>query len=240
VRSRLLFILLLTTGPAKALAGSSSPGAETAPDVLPALERETSSLQAELDLARGGGFYLKVDARRGQLSLLLEGVSLRDYALDSLETAAPQVLFWERSPPPDWDLKACTGGKLEPGRVRDRVEVFAPAPSLTGDEAALKPSPPPVPLTAEEAYSVPSRYLILSAEGPTLEVTAEDGGRNRGLLRRVGDAISLRAADLLNALRASGAARVRVRLTMSAEDAAALYRSLPPDVGLLVVGLAPR
>ena len=30
---------------------------------------------------------------------------------------------------------------------------------------------------------------------------------------------------------------MRLRVTLEAEDAAALYRSLPPDVGLIVVGL---
>ena len=49
---------------------------------------------------------------------------------------------------------------------------------------------------------MPSRYRILFAEGPTLEVTAEDGGRNRGLLQRAGDAVALRADDLVSAFRA--------------------------------------
>jgi len=116
--------------------------------------------------------------------------------------------------------------------------VVAPAPSPSGDEAALEPSPPAVPPTAEEAYSVPSRYRILFAGGVTVEVTARGGGRNRGLLRRGLDAVVLRLADLHDALRSSEEGRVRVRLRLAAEDAAALYRALPPDVGLVVVGLA--
>ena len=35
-------------------------------------------------------------------------------------------------------------------------------------------------------------------------------------------------------------AHYRIRLRMSAENAAALYRLLPPDAGLLGVRLAPR
>jgi hypothetical protein len=238
--TRLLLFILLAAGPAQGPAGSNAPAADSAPGLLQTVVRETASLQAELDLARGKGFYLRLDARRGQLALVLEGVAVEEHALDSLETAIPQVLFWRRPPPPDWDLKAYTGGRLEPDRERDRVEIVAPAPSPTSDDAAQEPSPPPIPPTAEESYSVPSRYRILFTEGPTLEVTAVDGGRNRGLLQRAGDALMLRAADIISAFRAQGAGRVRLRLRMSAEDAATLYRSLPPDVGLLVVGLAPR
>jgi hypothetical protein len=238
--SRLLLSLLLFTGTGPPPAGSSAPDAGDPDALLQALERETASRQSEQDLAQGKAFYLRLDARRGQLALMLEGVALEELPLDSLETAVPRLFFWSRPPPRDWELRSYTGGRLDPERGHDRVEVVAPAPSPTGDEAAVEPSPPLIPPTAEEAYSVPARYRILFAEGPTLEVTAEDGGRNRGLLRRTGDAVVLGADDLVSAFRAREAGRVRLRLRLSADDAAHLYRALPPEVGLVVVGLAPR
>jgi hypothetical protein len=237
--SRLPIVLLLAAWAPAATVGPGASAPATPDARLQVVERETARLQTELQLAGGKGFYLKLDARRARLSLMLEGVTLEEHALDSLEAAVPEVLFWNRTPPPDWDLRSYGGGALEPARERDRAEIVAPAPSPTGDEAALEPSPPPVPPTAEEAYSVPSRYRILFSEGPTLEITAADGGRNRSLLRRAVDAIALRASDRVSVFRARGPGRVRLRLRMSAEDAAMLYRALPPDVGLLVVGLAP-
>jgi hypothetical protein len=230
-------MLLLVTGPSSTPA---SPEAGVQPSLLGMLERETAGLVAELELVRQGGFYLRLDARRARLSLMLEGVVLQEHPLESLETAMPQVLFWSRPPPADWDLRTYGSGTLEPERGRDRVQIVAPTPSPAGDEGAREPSPPPIPPTAEEAYSVPSRYQIRFPEGPTLEITATDGGRNRSLLQRTGDAIALRAGDLASAPRAHGARRVRLRLHLSAEDAATLYRALPPDVSLLVVGLAPH
>ncbi len=230
--------LILTLAAAARVVALDAP--EGPPDLRTSLERETAVLRAELDLARGEGFYLRLDVRRRQLSLMLEGVSLQDHALEALETASPRVLFWRRPPPPDWERQSWAGGRLDPARERDRTEVMAPTPSPREDEAAAEPSPPPIPPTAEEAYSVPARYRVVFAAGPTVEVTADDGGRNRGLLQRAVDAAALRADDILSAFRASGPVRVRIRLRMSAEDAAALYRSLPPDVGLVVVGLAPR
>jgi hypothetical protein len=120
----------------------------------------------------------------------------------------------------------------------------APAPSATAAEPApaASPSAPPAPKSAEEAYSVPSPYRIVFAEGVSLEVRSKSGGtRNRSVVRRAADVASLRLADLASAL---GLGRtkeqVRLRVTLEADDAASLYRSLPPDVGLIVVGLPAR
>lgn len=240
-RSAILpFVLTLVVAGAPAAGFTASPAVGEKLDPAAALVREEATLRAELELARGGGFYVRLDARRRQLSLVLEGILLEDYSLEALATASPRVLFWRRPQPAGWELRSWDGGGLDPQRERRREEVVAPAPSPNGDAAAVEPSPPPVPPTAEETFSVPARYRIVFAGGLTLEVTAEDGGRNRGLLLRARDALVLRAADLLDAMRASGAGRVRIRVRMSAEDAASLYRSLPPDVGLVVVGLVPR
>jgi hypothetical protein len=208
--------------------------------------REVERLRAERDLASGKGFYLRLDAGRHRLALMLQGVALDDYPAAGLEWGVPEVLFVDRRPAAGWDARAFSKGRLEPERDRDRVEVVAPpaapgaAPADAGGEAAppASPSPPPIPKSAEETYSVPSPYRIAFAEGVSLEVRAEgEGGRNRSSLRRFADAASLRLADLASALGLGAKERVRLRVTLEAEDAAALYRSLPPDVGLVVVGL---
>ena len=46
----------------------------------------------------------------------------------------------------------------------------------------------------------------------------------------------LRLSDLGSALGLGSKDRVRLRVTLEADDAASLYRSLPPDVGLVVIG----
>ena len=105
--------------------------------------------------------------------------------------------------------------------------------------AAAQPAPPPIPKSAEETVSVPSPYRIVFAEGVSLEVRSSGAGRNRSWLRRQADALGLRVSDLGSALGLGTRERVRLRVTLAAEDAAALYRSLPPDVGLIVLGLPP-
>jgi len=226
---------------ATAFAAPRPPDASADPEVA-RLQREVTRLQRERDLASGKGFYLRLDAGRGRLALMLKGVALDDYPARAVEWGVPEVLFVDRTPGPDWDLEAFSKGRLEPERERDRVEVVAPAPtSGPASVEAPSPSPPAVPKSAEELYSVPSPYRVVFAEGVSLEVRAKGhGGRNRSLFQRLADALGLRLSDLGTALGLGAKERVRLRVTLEADDAASLYRSVPPDVGLVVLGLPPR
>lgn len=251
IRSRIAIAAALATLATLVAAGETAAArSEASPSPDPALEslrRDTALLRRELELASGKSFYLRLDAGRGRLTLLLRGVALDDYAIESVEQGVPRVAFVPRRPPVGWDLHAFSAGRLEPERERDRLEIVAPPATPDGDAgeagtAAASPSPPPpaIPKTAEESYSVPARYRVLFAEGVSLEIGAVGAARNRSLLRRAGDALGLVAADWRAALARDAAERVRLRVRLAGEDAAALYRSLPPDVGLLVVGLPTR
>jgi hypothetical protein len=213
--------------------------------------QEVEQLRVERDLAARNGFYLRLDASRHRLALMLQGVTLDDYPASALEWGVPEVLFVDRTPGPGWDATAFSKGRLEPERERDRIEVVAPPPAAPPAPASgasppepgpegPSPSPPPVPKSAEETYSVPSPYRVVFAEGVSLEVRAKGHGRNRSLHQRLADAVSLRLSDLGTAVGLGAKERVRLRVMLEADDAASLYRSLPPDVGLIVVGLPPR
>ena len=237
---RLVLLPLAALLAAAALAAPPPPDTATDPEVA-RLRREVERLRRERDLASGKGFYLRLDAGRRRLALTLQGVALDDYPAEGVEWGVPEVLFVDRTPGPDWDLEAFSKGRLEPERERDRLEVVAPAPSASPAAEGASPSPPPIPKSAEESYSVPSPYRVVFAEGVSLEVRAKGaGGRNRSALQRFADAVSLRFSDLGTALGFGAKERVRLSVTLEAEDAASLYRSLPPDVGLIVVGLPAR
>ena len=229
------------------LAASRAPvsvAEERAADRAPAeLQREVAQLRLERSVSAGKGFYLRLDVGRQRLALMLQGVTLDDYATSTLELGVPEVLFLDRAPKAGWDASPITLGRLEPERQRDRIEVVAPAPAATAQPgvAAATPSPPPIPKSAEETVSVPSPYRVVFAEGVSLEVRSTSAGaRNRSWARRLLDALGLRLSDLASALAPGSRERVRLRVTLADEDAAALYRSLPPDVALVVAGLGPR
>jgi hypothetical protein len=225
-----------------ALVAADGAAPERAPDpASAALRREVAQLRLERELSTGKGFYVKLDAGRGRLALMLQGVSLDEYESSGLELGVPEVLFVDRRPGSGWDTEAISKGRLDPERQRDRIELMAPAPaaSSTPPAGGATPAPPPIPKSAEETVSVPSPYRIVFAEGVSLEVRSSGAGRNRSWLRRQLDALGLRVSDLGSALGLGSRERVRLRVTLAAEDAAALYRSLPPDVGLIVLGLPP-
>jgi len=242
MRARLLSIALAA---AAASAAAGPPPARSSDPAARALQREVAQMRRERELSAGKGFYLRLDAARQRLALMLQGVMLDDYGTSGLELGVPEVLFVDRRPRSDWDLESISMGSLEPERQRDRVEIIAPTPSSTepAEGASPAPSPPPAPTpkSAEEAYSVPSPYRIVFGEGVSLEVRSRgEGRRNRTLLRRAVDAAGLRLSDLGSALGLGSQDRIRLRVTLEADDAASLYRSLPPDVGLIVAGLPPR
>ena len=243
MRARRLVLPLASALALVAIAAAAplAPGKAADPETA-LLRREIERLRTERDVASGKGFYLRLDAARPSLALLLQGVTLDEYAASGVAWGVPEVLFVDRKPAADWDAAAFSKGRLEPARERDRLEIMAPplAAASPGSETA-SPSPPPPPKSAEESYSVPSPYRIVFAERVSLEVRSKgEGGRNRSAFRRLADALSLRLSDLGTALGLGAKERVRLRVTLEAEDAASLYRSLPPDVALVVVGLPER
>ena len=242
MRARMLVLPLASALALVAIVAAAPPAPTRADDPETAqIRREVERLRHERDLASGKSFYLRLDAGRPSLALMLQGVTLDEYAASGLAWGVPEVFFVDRRPAADWDAAAFSKGRLEPVRQRDRLEVVAPLPTTGASPDAASPSPPPPPKSAEESYSVPSPYRIVFAESVSLEVRSKgEGGRNRTAFRRVADALRLRLSDLGTAVGLGAKERVRLRVTLEAEDAASLYRSLPPDVGLVVVGLPRR
>jgi hypothetical protein len=244
MRARMVTSSFAVTIAVAAIVTAAPPASSRAGDPeVTRLRREVEGLRSEQDLAAGKGFYLRLDAGRQSLTLMLQGVSLDEYAARGVAWGLPEVAFVERKPAADWDAAPFSKGRLEPQRERDRLEVTAPPPATGASDnpGRVEPLPPPPPKSAEESISVPSQYRIVFAEGVSLEVRAKGaGGRNRSVFRRVADAVSLRLSDLGTAIGLGSRERVRLRVTLDAEDAAALYRSLPPDAGLVVVGLPVR
>jgi hypothetical protein len=216
--------------------GAAAPADSRKPDdpETARLREKVERLRHERDLASGKGFYLRLDAGHGRLALMLQGVALDDYAAGDLEWGVPEVLFVDRRPGDDWDAAAFSKGRSSRAR-RDRVEVVAPAPG-----AGLRGAPSLRPAEERRGLAGPSPHRSCSP-GSLPEVRAKGhGGRNRSIFQRSADAVSLRLSDLGTAVGLGAKERVRLLVTLEAEDAAALYRSIPPDVGLIVVGLPNR
>jgi hypothetical protein len=200
------------------------------------IARENLLLQKELDLASGPDFYMVLDGRDNTLRVMLQGVTLRKYEVRQIRVGVPRVLFRESPAPKDWQDRIWTDPTLEPPRARDRLEIIA-----TGDSTTMPE--PPVPLTPEEAFPAPANYRIRYAGGLALEVRSEtppaslpDSLReDTSLLGRLRAWVNQARSVLTDEERDA----LRVRIVMRNEDAAAIYRSMPPGTRLLVLVHAP-
>ena len=191
---------------------------------------EMQTLESLVALASTPGFALLVEPAASRLALTLEGAVLREYPIRSAEVVAPRVVFWRRSAATEadsaWVGRVWHGGELDPPRKRDRIEFTAAPPDPKRPEGSVEvPVPPPL----EETIVVPERYFVRFQGGFALEIRATaDEHRGR-------DAWRLGWDDRWAALRSWPRGGVRLRLHLAPEDADAFYRSLPPDVRLLVL-----
>lgn len=220
---------LLTVSALAALVASAE--APTPPEVEQEAIRNRV-LERRVELAKDDAFYLLLDPGEDTLRLMLQGAELQRFPVRGLEVGAPRIAWIARDLPEEWSGRVWSGGRLEPPREIDRIEIVPPPPEASGETT---PFIPPLP---EEAYPVPHRYLVRFEEGLALEVRPEgegDTGERAGLFSRLFAAIGTWWTDAVSAARPVPSDRIRIRLHLDPADGDFLYRALPPDVSLLVL-----
>jgi len=215
-----------------AVLAAARPGGPVQGTSAAGLSARNADLEALVELASGQAFYLVLDPAGPDLTLMLRGAVLRRFPVQSLSVGLPRVAWFRRHDPRPWRGVIWDGGRLDPPRNAERVEVTAPPP---GDGPPAIPIPP----TPEEAYPAPLRYHIGFGGGPAIEICprAADGSASRW--SRVAAWWRARWRDTVAALTSFSDDVVRLRLVLAPEDADSLYRSLPPDTRLLVLDTSP-
>jgi hypothetical protein len=203
-------------------------------DVRQALQRqafEVSLLEKRAALATSDSFYLLLDLQNSRLVLLLQSAVLRDYTFEALEVGEPRVVFRPRHLAGEWQGRIWPAGKLVPARDRERVEIVPPDSTAAPDST----QPFKLPPLPEEAYPVPGRYHVRYAGGLSLEVRPQDLDSSVKRTSRLRTSLTGWYHDLREALRRDPEDTLRLRLVLRPEDAASLYRALPPDTRLLIL-----
>jgi len=222
----LCFALLLCLPAAAAPGGAASAAGD--PQRRSALERKNDALRKELELAQGNAFYLVVDPSARMLRLMLKGVVLQGYTLSRLAVGIPSAPL-HRSAPPDLAGFLAADGSLDPPRERDRFELVV-GPGSASDSLPEVPVPPP----AEEVYRIPVRFWIRFSGGVAVEIRSrlsEHTSFKQALFDRIWEPLKASFEDLSNRDRDP----VRLLLELTRDDAASLYRVLPPDTKLLIL-----
>jgi len=215
--------------PALAGVGHARQDEAAALDARRALATENARLEALAELAKTPDFYLVLDANAGTLRLMLHGAELRTFPVLEVQVGSPRIGFFRRAAPTPWQGVVWTDGALDPPREMERVELAVPPP---GAEEA---PPATIPPTPEEAFPTPLRFHLSFPGGPAIEVRPLDADDAAGLFSRMAAAWVSYWGDLWAALATPPDERVRLRLTLSPDEAGMLYRSLPPNVSLIVL-----
>jgi hypothetical protein len=227
--SRTLATLLVAAASLLAAEAAESPRQEAE-----RLSRENEILERRVDLARSESFYLVLDPTAMSLKLMLHGAVLQAYKVQGLEVGEPRIAFVSRGLPDDWEGRIWTGGRLDPLREQERVELVAPPPSA--DESEDNAPAPPVPPTPEEAYPVPVRYHVRYQGGLALEVSpGVVSGETKGFWAGLSESWSAWWADAKAVARREPKDTVRLRMVLTTEEANSLYRALPPETKLFIV-----
>jgi len=198
-------------------------------DVTRSLMVENANLEALAELAKGEAFYLVLDAPAGTLKLMFKGAELRTFAIEEVQVGLPRVGYLERTAVGAWRGRIWTGGELDPPREIERVHLAVPEPGAEEEPEVL------IPPTPEEAYPAPLRYHLSFPGGPALEIRPLDSAEDAGFWSRLASWWVSYWSDLWAAFATEPDERVRLRLQLSPDEAGALYRSLPPNISLLVV-----
>lgn len=180
-----------------------------------------------LDLAKSDRFYLVLDPGRRVLTLSYHSATLREYAVDSMSVGSRSVLFMRSEGPEDWAAHAWADGKLYPAKEIERRELHVTSQGVavkgeTADPSSRPEAPAPPP-------SAPRAYRIQFNGGFAVEITSAEPA---GFLSRAGSWL----IGAAHALAGSADDRIRLRLKLPQADADALYRSLPPEPGFVLLG----
>lgn len=195
------------------------------------LAAEVGLLEKRAALASSDSFYLLLDLQNSRLVLQLRGAVLRDYRFEALEVGEPRVVFRPRHLAGEWQGRIWSAGNLVPARDRERIEIVPPDSTAVADST----QPFKLPPLPEEIYPVPDRYHVRYAGGLSLEVRPQQLDTSVKKSRRLRTTLAVWYHDLREAVRKEPEDTIRLRLVLRPEDAASLYRALPPDTHLLVL-----
>jgi hypothetical protein len=185
------------------------------------LLREDRQLRNLSALADSADFYLVLDLDQKELGLWYRGVPVREYTAHAIDLGRPGRFFHRARVSGEWYDQIWTDGKLDP--VRHRTDE-----TLGATEDSTGFDPDWVPMLPEELIISPDRYEIEFENGPVVEVVADSTQSGPGAWQ-----------GWVDRARALFSTRLRLRLTLDPEDAAELYRSLPPETELALRGGNP-
>ena len=182
----------------------------------------------EARLAASGQFYLELALSAAQVRLCHSGAAVATYPISGLAVGGPRLFFFSRAPHGPWVGQVWTDAQLDPPRVINRVKI------VPGDASTIPTPDTPgvIPPTMDELIAVPAAYKIRFAQGQTILVNLSGTVPGKVILS---SPWKVRWAEFLEGLGTRSSDPLRIRVTMPADDGAALFRSFPEKPPQLLV-----
>ncbi|MBM4130005.1 hypothetical protein FJ250_03120 [bacterium] len=213
--------------PGKDASGKDAPADESAPAPAraPAAFAPNPALKDWLAKAGTDSFFLVLDPAGGTLQLVLGGVIMRTFPVSEVKVATPRRWGAAARLPKDWHERVWTGARIDPPHPGARMEIVGPEVGAASGEVLVPPTP-------EEAIPVPSLYRVRFREGLALEVT---GGQAEQKGELPPSELPAGLREKWRLLRQGAPDLIRVRLRLTPEHYAEMYRSLPPGTDFVVL-----
>jgi hypothetical protein len=213
---------------ALALTGLGCGPSQPEPWPQPTKTQQVQILQARTRLAADNLFYYELRLGEGAIHLCHSGVSLRKYPIQKITVGQPRFLHITRESDTPWIQRTWMDGELSPPWEIRRIQI------IPGDERT-RPTPDAagiIPPTMEEIIPAPADFRLRFKDG--LDLWFHLNGSIPYAVREPGSPWERRWADFQEAFGFGPAPRVRLRLEMDAAVGAAMFRSFPQDLTLLI------
>lgn len=210
------------------LLGSGCSTTQPEPWPQPNQVQQTQLMQERTRLAADNLFYYELRLGERAIHLCHSGVSLRKYPVQSIEVGQPRFCYLTRESDQPWIQRTWMDGELSPPWEIRRIQI------IPGDERT-RPTPEVagiIPPTMEEIIPVPADFRLRFKDG--LDVWFHLNGSIPYAVRESASPWKQRWEDFGESIGFGPASRVRLRVVMDAADGAAMFRSFPQDLTLLV------
>ncbi len=213
---------------ALALIGSGCSSSPPEPWPQPSHAQQAQLLQERTRLAADNLFYYELRLGERAIHLCHSGVSLRKYPVQTIEVGQPRFCYLTRESDQPWIQRTWMDGALSPPWEIRRIRI------IPGDERT-RPTPEVagiIPPTMEEIIPVPADFRLRFKD--VLDVWFHLEGSIPYAVRESASPWARLWEDFGESVGFGPASRVRLRVVMDAADGAAMFRSFPQDLTLLV------
>ncbi|MEW5806790.1 MAG: hypothetical protein AB1756_05535 [Acidobacteriota bacterium] len=203
-------------------------------DELAGLKYENDILEAKIQLARSGKFYLIADLQEKKIYLMLKGVPLKEFKVERIEIGRRIFIFIPGSMKTSFK-HLYSDGIITPARVIERFQIIPPPPEeVTLREKLPEEEIPPPVIPEPKQISVPHLFSLVFKEGFAMEmISSQVDKESPAFLKRLSSRLKTKLMDVVALFKKGKGAKLRIFI--DAESQRAFYRIVPDNINVIII-----